>query len=146
MKRFSKIMALLLVAVLAIGMAACSSYGKVKSAFEKAGYTEVEEMESATAAIKESLEKDADDALALEMHILSKGITFVFVLEFNATDDLIEFYNSSETAQGFVKDVTSNEDVKAFYNALVEAGYANGNCLVFSLINTEEVKDIVRNA
>ena len=153
MKKLTKLTALLLIVVSLLTVAACSSsYGKLKKAFEAEGYAEVQEMESITASMKEKLEQEADDKIAIEFHVMQKATTglinlsYVFVIEFNATDDLVEYIKGSETAQGFVKDVANDENVKAFYNSLVEAGYANGNCLVFSLTDSEEVKDIVRNA
>ncbi|MBR3863898.1 MAG: hypothetical protein IKJ19_02125 [Clostridia bacterium] len=152
MKKLTKLTALLLIVVSLLTVAACSSsYGKLKKAFEAEGYAEVQEMESITASMKEKLEQEADDKIAIEFHVMQKAtglinLSYVFVIEFNATEDLVEYIKGSETAQGFVKDVANDENVKAFYNSLVEAGYANGNCLVFSLTDSEEVKDIVRNA
>lgn len=146
MKKLTKLMALLLVVVSLIGITACSSsYGKIKKAFENEGYTVVEEMESLTDAMKENLEKEASDDMAIEVHIMTKALSSaVFIIEFKATDELVEYVQGSETIQGIIKDIASNEDVQAFYDALVDAGYANGNCLVFALLG--DVTDIVKNA
>ncbi len=153
MKKLTKLTSLLLIVVSLLTVAACtSSYGKLKKAFQAEGYVVVEEMESLTASMKEKLEQEADDKFAIEFHVMQKAetglinLSYVFILEFNATDDLVEFIKGSETAQGMVKDVANDENVKAFYNSLVEAGYANGNCLVFSLTDSSSVKDIVKNA
>ena len=69
------------------------------------------------------------------------------VIEFKSTKELVEFYESSATAQGLVKDVSENEDVKKMYNALVNAGYANGNCLVLpaSILYINEITNIVKS-
>lgn len=148
MKRFSKLIAMLLVIVSALSLAACSSkYGALKKAFEKEGYTESEKVETWSETIKGEL-KGEDGEMVTNIHVLTKDLTIVLVLEFKATDDMLEFYKESNTFQGVVKDLNKNEDAKAFYNSLVEAGYANGNCLVFtpnpSKIN--EVTNIVKGA
>lgn len=153
MKKLLKLTSLLLIVALILNVAACaSSYGKIQKALENAGYSVVEEMESLTDSTKEKLEKEADEKLALEIHVFKKidgfSSALVLVLEFSATEDLVEYVKGSETAQGFIKDVASDEDVNAFYNTLVEEGYANGNCLVFaiSLTETDNVKELVKNA
>lgn len=139
---------MLLIVVSAISLAACSSkYGALKSAFEKEGYTESEQVETWSETIKNEL-KGEDGEMVTNIHVLTKGITdVVLVLEFKATDDMLEFYKESNTFQGAVKDITENEDAKAFYNTLVDAGYANGNCLVFSInwANKNEVTNIVKS-
>lgn len=152
MKRFSKLIAMLLVIVSALSLAACSSkYGALKKAFEKEGYTESEQVETWTKNIKDEL-KGEDGEMVTNIHVFTKkaGLSsdVVLILEFKATDDMLEFYKESNTFQGAVKDLKENEDAKAFYDTLVKAGYANGNCLVFSVngINSNEVTTIVKGA
>lgn len=148
MKRFSKLIAMLLVVVSALSLAACSSkYGALKKAFEKEGYTESEQVETWTETITKEL-KGEDGEMVTNVHVLTKDLTIVLVLEFKATDDMLEFYKESNTFQGAVKDLKENEDAKAFYNSLVEAGYANGNCLVFTTnpMKINEVTNIVKGA
>ncbi|MBQ7407779.1 MAG: hypothetical protein IJW13_00675 [Clostridia bacterium] len=148
MKKLSKIIVLVLVVAAAVNMVACSTYGKLQKAFTEAGYTEQTELDAVTNNIKSELGKSEEDSLAIELHLFTKGLTSALIVEFKATDDMLEFYKNSETAQGLVKDVSENEDAKAFYNSLVEAGYANGNCLVvpISLFYADEIKNIVKNA
>ena len=148
MKKFTKILALVLVACMAVCMMACSTYGKVEKAFTNEGYTVCETSQNNSA---EQIEKDCEDNdTAVTVHLLYKGITFVMVLEFKATDDMIEFYQDSNTAQGFIKDVQEDGTAKEFYDSLVEKGYANGNCLVIPLTiipsSYNEVLNIVKNA
>lgn len=148
MKRFSKLIAMLLVIISALSLAACSSkYGALKKAFEKEGYTESEKVETWSETIKSEL-KGEDGEMVTNVHVLTKDLTVVLVLEFKATDDMLEFYKESNTFQGAVKDLKENEDAKAFYNSLVEAGYANGNCLVFTPnhLKINEVTNIVKGA
>lgn len=148
MKRFSKLIAMLLVVVSALSLAACSSkYGALKKAFEDKGYTESEQVETWAETIKNEI-KGEDGEMVTNVHVLTKDLTIVLVLEFKATDDMLEFYKESNTFQGAVKDLKENEDAKAFYNSLVEAGYANGNCLVFTTnpLKINEVTNIVKGA
>jgi hypothetical protein len=56
----------------------------------------------------------------------------VIVFEFKTTDDMMELYKESDTLKGFVSDVKADGTAKEFYDSLVEKGYANGNCMVFS--------------
>ena len=46
-----------------------------------------------------------------------------------------------------VAGVTEDEDVNKMYNALVEKGYAKGNCLVvpMSILYASEITDIVKS-
>lgn len=152
MKKLTKVLALVLVlATLALTLVSCSSYGKIKSALEKKDYVENTDLDTVATAIKNELETED---LAVEIHMFAKKGTVpknVLVVEFKATDDMKKAYEDSNTMQGLVKDIQKSDDANAFYNALVEAGYANGNCLVFplSLLQSgfiDEVKDIVKNA
>lgn len=97
--------------------------------------------------IKEELAKEE---YAVELHMLTKksnGLTSAIVIEFKSTKELVEYYESSATVQGLVKDVSENEDVNKMYNALVNAGYANGNCLVVpaSILYINEITNIVKS-
>lgn len=149
MKKLSVIVSLLLVAILSLGMVGCSSYSSLKKAFEKEGYEVVEEIEDLTKEYKEQAE---EDKIALTIHALKKvdglASTVVFIFEFNATEDMKKMYDGSETIKGFVKDIKDNEDVEAWQKALEDAGYAKGNCLVFTVnpLSINDVTTIVKNA
>lgn len=159
MKKMTKLMAILLIVVSALSLVACSSkYGALKSAFEKAGYTESEDVEYWNNKIATET-KGEDGELVTNVHVFYKKVSgsttisdlfksnVILVLEFKATDDMLEFYKESNTMQGAVKDLQENEDAKAFYNSLVEAGYAKGNCLVIPVgLDTKSVCDIVKKA
>lgn len=154
MKNASKLLALVLVLVTALSLVACSSkYGALKKAFEKEGYTESEQVETWSKTIKAECGKAEDEDMVTNVHVLTKAGSLiidtkvVLILEFKATDDMIEFYKNSSTAQGVYKDLTEKTDAKAFYNELVEAGYAKGNCFVIPIaINANEITTIVKNA
>ena len=149
MKKLIKILSIALVLVFALGFVACSSYGKLKKAFEKEGYVVNKEFDG----ILNDLTADAEEneiVVKPYMMVKADGIMTdsVWILEFNATEDIKEFVSNSESAKGFIKDVASDKNAQDFYNALLEAGYVNGNCLVFSTnpLNRAEVIDIVKNA
>jgi len=166
MKNLTKLMAMLLVMVTAFSLVACSSkYGALKKAFEKEGYAEYEDLEYWNKKFAEETNAENGE-LAFTLHAFYKKSdvpstgtivgTFlkqliekkvVLVLEFKATKDMLEFYKESNTMQGVVKDIKENEDAQEFYKALVEAGYANGNCLVFTIgLENNSVKEIVKKA
>ena len=150
MKKLTKIVSLALVLVMAVMMlASCggSKYPAIEKAFVDAGYENNTTFTGVMNTIKEELAKDE---YAVELHMLTKksnGLTSAIVIEFKSTKELVEYYESSATAQGLVKDISENEDVKKMYNALVDAGYANGNCLVLpaSLLYINEITNIVKS-
>ena len=150
MKKLTKIVSLALVLVMAVMMlASCggSKYPAIEKAFVDAGYENNTTFTGVMNTIKEELAKDE---YAVEIHMLTKksnGLTSAIVIEFKSTKELVEYYESSATAQGLVKDVSENEDVKKMYNALVNAGYANGNCLVLpaSILYINEITNIVKS-
>lgn len=149
MKKLIKILSLALVLVFTLGLVACSSYGKLEKAFEKEGYVKSEKFDGALTQLREDAERN-DFIVTPYMFTKGDGLSsdIVWILEFNATEDLKEYVKNSDKAQSFVKDVKENEDAQAFYDALVEAGYVNGNCLVISTnpLNRAEVIRIVKNA
>ena len=147
MKKFLRLTALLLVTVCALGLVACSKYNALKGAFEKEGYTESQTVENWKDTINAEINNGEKKDMVTNIHVLSKAASVVIILEFKATDDMIDFYKESNTAQGFVKDVSENQTAKEFYNALVDAGYACGNCLVIptNLLKINEVTNIVKS-
>ena len=151
-------MAILLVVVSALSLVACSSkYGALKSTFEKNGYMESQDVESWRETIKKEL-KGEDGEMVTNIHVftidpdkttISGALksNVILVLEFKTTDDMLEFYKESNTAQGVVKDVQQSEDAKAFYKSLVEKGYANGNCFVLAIgLDPASVREMVKKA
>ena len=147
MKKFFKLTALL-VAVLAMTfvLTACgSSFGKVEKALEGIGY---EKMESSSAADSYTSETD----LAVEATCFKKvdGLktNIVIVLEFEATEDMKEFYADSEAFRGLIKDVQEDGTAEEFHASLEDAGLAKGNCLVFSInpLEYNAVTSAIKNA
>ena len=150
MKKLTKIVSLALVLDLAVMMlASCggSKYPAIEKAFVDAGYENNTTFTGVMNTIKEELAKEE---YAVELHMLTKksnGLTSAIVIEFKSTKELVEYYESSATVQGLIKDVSENEDVNKMYNALVNAGYANGNCLVVpaSILYINEITNIVKS-
>ena len=148
MKKSLKVLSLVLVLVMAVlTLASCSQYNALKSAFEKNDYEENTDLEATTKAIKEELEKD-DLAVTLHLMTKKKTLTSALIIEFKSTEDMKKAIDDCETVKGFIKDVSSNEDVKEFQKSLEDAGYAKGNCLVLPLTiaRAKEIKDIVKGA
>ena len=132
--------------VMAMSFAACaSSYGALKKAFENEGYSESQTMEGFTSDIKKALEKDE---ISPNMHVFTKDLVKIaMVIEFKSTEEMKKFYDNNEIVRDHVKNVTSNEDVKAFQKSMEDAGYAKGNCLVLPAITCiSEVTAIVKKA
>ena len=150
MKKLTKIVSLALVLVMAVMMlASCggSKYPAIEKAFVDAGYENNTTFTGVMNTIKEELAKEE---YAVELHMLTKksnGLTSAIVIEFKSTKELVEYYESSATVQGLIKDVSENEDVNKMYNARVNAGYANGNCLVVpaSILYINEITNIVKS-
>ena len=155
MKKLVKILALSLVFVFCFAFVACggSSYSKIETALGKADFKVNQNAENVLSSIKTELNKSD---LAVEFHVLtreedSSGTTdfsHVIVLEFNATDDLVEACKESSVLKAIVKDAVASEDLKEAYDKLVQEGWANGNCLVYGYTSSvrSEVKKIVKNA
>jgi len=139
------LVAVIMSVFMALTFVGCSSYSKIKSAFEKEGYTESEQVEKLVTSIKEDLEKDD---LVVELHVLTKTLSVVIVCEFKSTEELAKAYKDSATMQGLVKDAKKSEDLKEMYKALEETGFVKGNCIVLpaTIINATEVAEIVKNA
>lgn len=148
MKKLVQIMSLVLLVAFAVTcLASCNKYPALKKAFEKEGYKENETLENTATKIKEEMEKDE---LVVNIHMLTKesnGLTSVLIVEFKSTEDMKKAYDDSATIQGLVKDISSNEDVQSFAEALENAGYAKGNCLAIplSLLYVNEITNIVKS-
>ena len=151
MKKLAKILTLTIAVVLCVTMFACSSYGKVERALSNIGYEKIESDKNA-----EKMKSESD--IAVTTHVFSNKdslalaeaykINVVIVFEFEATEDMKEFYEDSETMQGLINDLKADGTAEEFYNALVEEGLANGNCLVISInpLAYEDVANAVKNA
>ncbi len=124
-----KVLLIAIVLVLAFSFVACgSSYGKIKSAFEKEGYKESEKLESFMSSIKDSLE---EDELAVTVHYLYKLSEGggAFIVEFNSTNDIKKALNENEALKEKVEEYASSEEAQELYDKAKDAGIVNGNCV-----------------
>lgn len=150
MKKLSKICAIALTLVMALSLVACANtYPAIKKAFEAEGYTQSEMVEGLTSDFK-AITNNEGKEIAVTAHSLVKGLKVAFILEFKATDDMIDYYKNNEIVRDAVAAVANDEDAKTFYNALVEKGYANGNCMLVPVGITgealTEMTTIMKNA
>lgn len=146
MKKLSIVATLILCVVMAMSLTACaSSYGAIKKAFENEGYSESQTIEGFTKDVQGALEKEE---ISVQIHVMTKDIVKIaMIIEFKTTEDMKKAYDNNEIIRDHVKNITSNEDVKAFQKSLEDAGYAKGNCLVLPAITCiSEVTAIVKKA
>lgn len=155
MKKLNKICAIALLIVMSLSLVACvNTYPKIKSAFEDAGYKQSETVEAFTKDLLAATENEGKD-IAVTMHVFLKGGLVTgnkaIILEFKATDDMIDYYKNNEMVRDAVAAIANDEDAKSFYNSLVEAGYANGNCMFVPTLGSTsaaitEITTIMKNA
>ena len=132
MKKYVRIIALTLVAVMALSLVACgSSFGKIKSSFEKNGYTYIEDSGSEGTSKKITAELEAGDISCTPHLFKTTGLllpNYALVLEFGSDKDMKKAMDESETLKGLIKDVQ-------------ESKLVNGNCLLvpISLIKADEM-------
>ena len=129
MKTTRKILCMALVLVSLFALVSCSTFGGIKSNFEKNDYTYIE-LDEDNAIIKSITAELEEGEITCTMHLLSKNGQLIpklaLVLEFTSDKDLQKAIaeDGSETLKGFLKDVQ-------------ESDYVNGNCLLFPLSITE---------
>lgn len=149
MKKLSKLCALALLVVMALSLVACgNTYPAIQKAFEDAGYEQSQTLEGINNDFLAYTDKDGNE-VALQAHAFT-GDGTALILEFKATDDMIQYYKDNKMVRDAVKDIAENDDAKAFYNSLVEKGYANGNCMLvpitISASKVTKMTDIMKNA
>ena len=148
MKKLLKLSTLLLTLVLLFNFAACSAFGAVQKALKGAGYEVVDTEENA-------LSKDAkNDERVTNVHIFTNKnslsgielakLTIVVVIEFRATDELVDYFKESDTLKGLVKDIKEDGTADEIYNALKTAGLVHKNCIVAPLgLDAENVLKVI---
>ena len=147
MKKFFKVTALL-IATLALCMfltACSSSFKKVEKALEDIGY---EKIESTSDANKYTSGTDVPVDATCFKKVDGLNSNIVIVLEFEATDDMKEFYKDSDAFRGLVKNIKDDGTAEEFHDVLEDAGFAKGNCLVFSInpLEFSAVTTAIKNA
>lgn len=151
MKKLFKLGTLLLVFTLLFNLVACSSFGKISKALEDVGYAQIENEEESNDVANDAKEDEsvtkvymftnAESLSALEAY----KITLVTVIEFNATEDLVEYFKDNNTLQGIVEDIKEDGTAEEIYNELKKAGLACGNCLIAPLgLDAENVLNAIK--
>lgn len=132
-KKFVVVITSLTLIVFMLSMfCACSSYGSVKKAFEKEGYTESESVQSYQSQIKEAIGENNEDACTV--HLMVKDtLKVALILEFKSTDKMEEVIEESATLKGMIQDIQKSEIV-------------NGNCVLFFYTPLTEALTIFKNA
>lgn len=139
MKNFVKVMAVMLVLVIATtSLISCSSYGSIKKNFEKAGYVLQNADEEKTGEIKtddgvitytiHTFQKESKDNSGLGAIIggIGSALSTAVVWEFSSDKDL-------------AKAMAENEDMKDALGKAQESELVNGNCFLMT-INSEAVE------
>ena len=101
----------------------CNQYGKIKKAYEDAGYTESTKIEEYQDNIDNILAEEDKENIAA-MHLFTKDyINIAIIVEFKTTQDLTEAIENSATLKGMIQDAQNSD-------------YVNGNCvLIFWLLD-----------
>lgn len=140
MKKFLvAVCSVMLVALLALTMTGCSSYGKIEKAFVKEGYTVETDVEKYQDQLLKALNADSEEEAksSCTIHLLvKKGIIpdVAFIFEFNSTKELREKISESDTLKGMIKDAQDSDLVK-------------GNCILFPLsLDVKSMTEIFKNA
>lgn len=106
----------------------CSTYGSVKSAFEREGYTESENIEAYQDKIYDALNAKSEEEVdkICKVHLLVKDtIKVALILEFDSNDKMNEQINESDTLKGLIKDAQKSDYVSGtcillFYTPLTD--------------------------
>ena len=130
MKNVIKVLALSMVVVLSVLMlVSCSSYGKIQSAYEKAGYTlkgeETGTIETENGVITYTIHTFQKEGEGL-LGGLTQALSTAVVWEFSSSADLAAALEESETLKGIIKDLQNSD-------------YVNGNC-VLTTVNPDALE------
>lgn len=150
-----KVLFTLMILVLAVTFVGCgSSYGKIKSAFEKEGYTEQEI--KAGDDYKKLEEEMKEDGIEFTVHHLQKdaiiGKKDVIILEFKNVDGIKKALDSDNDVSNAMEDLLDALDTtyEEMYDELVEVGLVKGNCVfvvsIADILFIQETLTIFKNA
>lgn len=133
MKKKSLFVTCLLLALSLIAMlCACSSFGGIRSAFENAGYEEVdlsEELQSILNAGDGEYEQ-ISDVITLHTFKGKSILDVAFIAEFNSTEEM----------EKALKDHVTAQDAQNIYDELQKLDTVNGNCFYLFGTNSESLK------
>lgn len=137
MKKLSKVLAVVMVAVLLFAASGCSNFNKIQRAYEKNDYTLNENVEQFAADLYSSVmdeETIEEMDIKIYFHVFVKNgsfLNFVVILEFDC---------SKEKMQEYMED----EDVKNAFIDAQENDYINGSCVF--LFGDDDALEVFMNA
>ncbi len=140
MKKFVAFVSVLLSAVMLFALCACgSTWGKVKSAYEKEGYTELHISEKLRAAIEEKTGEKLEDSDAT-LHFMTKAKindddsdAEILVKAFLSSFAVVWEYKNVEAVQKAYKEDLNEEQQKDFdklWEEYQKRDSVNGNCIL----------------
>lgn len=126
---------LVLVTLMLALLAGCSSYSSIKSAFQKAGYSESQSIEEYQDDILKCLNANSEEEIKsiCTVHVFTKPgtllpvATVAIVFEFSSTDKMKETIEKSAMLKGAIKDIQNSD-------------YVNENCVLLPLATRESVE------
>ena len=149
MKKLVKLSALLLAITMLFTLAACSFFNEVKTTLEEAGYEIVQNEENNVT------EEAEEDERVTNLHVFTNGnsltalevykLTTVVVIEFKATEELIQYFKDSDTLQGLVTDIQEDGTADEIYAELKAKGFAHRNCIIVPIgLDATRVLDLIK--
>lgn len=117
---------LAVLAAMLMMLCACSTFGSVKSAYEKAGYTAIEATEEQKSQLAGLIGEENVEKATLHGFKKDGGLIpdFAIVLEYKNGDELVEALRDNPTFK------ITDEDLKTAYDKLQEIDSINGNCVI----------------
>ncbi len=139
-KKLTAILCTVLSAILLVALCACgSTWGKIKSAYEKQGYTEIKVSD----AIREAIEKQTDEKLEesdATIHFMTKAKindddsdAEIIVKAFLSPFAIVWEYKNVEAVQKAYKEDLNEEQQKDFdklWEEYQKSDNVNGNCIL----------------
>lgn len=125
----------------------CSSFGGIRSAFEKAGYEETE-MSEEIKALYENSEEYKKISEAVKIHVMQKkptGEGSIGDLFNQLTVAVIAEFNSTEEMEQALKDHVTDQDAKNIYDELQKLDVVSGNCFLLFYTPTSDGLKIFKN-
>ena len=146
-KKVSLITCLMLAAVMLLVFCGCSSFGGIKSAYEKEGYEEAE-VSQEIKALYENSEEYKKISEVVKIHVMQKKSTGESVLGDLAnklTVAVIAEFNSNEEMEQALKDHVTDADAKNVYDELQKLETVSGNCLLLFYTPATKGLEIFKN-
>ena len=139
-KKLTVLLCTVLSAVLLFALCACgSTWGKIKSAYEKEGYTEIKVSEKLRAAIEEQTDEKLEESDAT-IHFMTKAKindddsdAEILLKAFLSPFTVVFEYKNVEAVQKAYKEELSEEEQKEFdklWEEYQKSDSVNGNCIL----------------